>query len=217
MKNKTERSIFKLIFVFTIATLTASVSYAGGSGKFTVSSPAFERGGPYPTEFTCDGSSSSPPVEWSGVPAGTKSFALNLWHTSRSGENEFSYWLLYNIPANVHSLPINVTGIGTIGWFTGGKGEKGAEAGGKSKIRENGYNPMCSKGGGASTYNITIFALSEKLKFNIKNVSRLDLLSAIKDITLAKDTLPYTYERKGRAKGSKKGKKGGKSKGKAEN
>src|SRR4051812_12790190 len=51
----------------------------GAAARLVVSSPAFEAGGEYPAEFTCDGASASPPLEWSGGPAGTRCYALNVW------------------------------------------------------------------------------------------------------------------------------------------
>ncbi|MFM8270721.1 MAG: YHYH protein, partial [Gemmata sp.] len=47
---------------------------------FTLTSPAFEHKGKMPAEFTGDGDGVSPPLKWSGAPAGTKFYALTLWH-----------------------------------------------------------------------------------------------------------------------------------------
>ncbi len=44
-------------------------------------------------------------------------------------------------------------------------------------------------------YNITLFALSAEPKFAANRVTRPELLKAIEGITLAQDTLTYTYER----------------------
>jgi phosphatidylethanolamine-binding protein (PEBP) family uncharacterized protein len=44
---------------------------------FTLSSTAFENGGHIPPVYTrCDGEDLSPPLQWSGAPADTRSFAL---------------------------------------------------------------------------------------------------------------------------------------------
>jgi len=44
---------------------------------FKLSSPTFEDDGPIPPAYTkCDGANQSPPLEWSGAPTDTKSFAL---------------------------------------------------------------------------------------------------------------------------------------------
>jgi Raf kinase inhibitor-like YbhB/YbcL family protein len=42
----------------------------------------------------------SPPLSWSGAPAGTQSFAVSLHDTSNGG----THWVMWNIPASVTSL-----------------------------------------------------------------------------------------------------------------
>ena len=42
---------------------------------------------------------------------------------------------------------------------------------------------------------MTVFALSEELTFTTDKITRAGLLKAIEGITLAYDTLTYTYER----------------------
>lgn len=147
--------------------------------QLVVTSSAFENGGNLPAEFTCDGESVSPPVTWSGAPAATKCYALNLWHISPKPEFK-SYWLIYDIPADVTSLPKNALGVGKVGYN------------GKHKT---GYDPMCSKGSGVKEYHITVYALSADPKFTTDKVIRADLLTAIKDIALAEGTLNFKYER----------------------
>jgi len=41
-----------------------------------LTSPAFEEGGMIPSKYTCDGANVSPPLKWTSVPEGTKSFAI---------------------------------------------------------------------------------------------------------------------------------------------
>jgi hypothetical protein len=41
-----------------------------------LNSMAFAGNAKIPTRYTCDGANLSPPLSWSGVPAGTQSFAL---------------------------------------------------------------------------------------------------------------------------------------------
>ena len=148
--------------------------------QLTVTSPAFKPDGDLPVEFTCDGARSSPPIEWTAGPAGTKSYALNLWHIPDPGDVK-SYWVIYNIPANVTKLPKNSTQIGQIG------------LNGKDR-RE--YDPMCSKGPGVKKYHVTVYALSSELKLSPEKTNRAALLAAIKDLTLAEGTLTFQYERK---------------------
>ena len=148
--------------------------------ELTVTSPAFKADGAYPVEFSCDGEGASPPIEWTGAPATTKSYALNLWHIPGPGEVK-SYWVIYNIPATVTKLPKNSKEIGTIG------------SNGKNR-RE--YDPMCSKGPGWKTYHLTVYALSADLKLTPDKANRAAILAAMKEITVAEGTLTYQFERK---------------------
>jgi len=42
----------------------------------SLTSPAFAPNGDIPEEYTCDRKDLAPPLEWSGAPAGTRSFAI---------------------------------------------------------------------------------------------------------------------------------------------
>ena len=146
---------------------------------FVVTSPALDAQGKIATEYTCDGASASPAVEWKDFPAETKSFALSLWHTAP--DQEKSYWVLFNIPADVSKVGKNAKGVGVTGL---------------NDKRKAGYDPMCSKGPGVKLYHITVYALSAELKLSADQATRANLLKAIKDITLAEGTLDFQYERK---------------------
>ncbi len=82
-------------------------------GSFVLSSPAVQDGGTLPVEFTGDGASATLPLEWTGAPAETKSYALIMHH--EAPDQTKWYWILYDIPADTHSLPKNVKGVGTLG------------------------------------------------------------------------------------------------------
>jgi len=146
---------------------------------FAVSSSAIGADGMIPVEFTCDGQSASPPIQWKDAPAGTKSFALSLWHSAP--DQEKSYWLVYNIPANVDQLLKNDKKTGTVGL---------------NDKKRAAYDPMCSKGPGLKKYNVTVYALSSELKLPKGSENRGSLLKAIKDVSLAETTLVFQYERK---------------------
>ncbi len=149
--------------------------------NFILGSPAFGEGGAFPVEFTGDGEGVSPPLTWTGAPVGTKYFAISLWHLPGPGGPAKSYWILYDIPATVNSLPKNTKGIGKAGY---------------NDKKQSNYDPMKSKGPGVKEYHVTLYALSSRPEFHSEKVTRDDLLKAIKDITLGETTLTYTYERK---------------------
>ena len=145
-------------------------------GKFTLTSPVVEDLQALPTEFTGDGDGISPPLQWNGAPAGTKSYALIMDHVTPDGDRKW-YWTVYDIPANALSLPKNVTDIGKLG--TGFKGDIG-------------YEPPMSKGPGAKTYVITLYALSEPLKVAGKP-GREELLAAMNGKVLANSSLRVVH------------------------
>ena len=147
--------------------------------QLTISSSALDSKGNIAAEFTCDGASASPPVEWTGAPPETKCFALSLWHTAPDMEK--SYWVVYGIPADITKIAKNAKSTGTIVLYD---------------KRRAAYDPMCSKGPGVKTYHITIYALSAEPKLSADQATRANLLSAIKDITIAEGTLDFEYERK---------------------
>jgi Raf kinase inhibitor-like YbhB/YbcL family protein len=147
--------------------------------SFTVTSSALDVQGNITAEYTCDGASASPALEWKGFPQDTKSFAISLWHTAP--DQEKSYWVIYNIPAGISKIDKNAKNIGTTGL---------------NDKRRAAYDPMCSKGPGVKKYHITIYALSAEPKLAADQATRANLLNAIKDITIAKGTLDFTYERK---------------------
>ncbi|MFO0892675.1 MAG: acyltransferase family protein [Isosphaeraceae bacterium] len=147
--------------------------------RLTVTSPAFEAGGEYPAEFTCDGAGVSPPVGWSGGPPGTRSYALELWHVPPSGGIK-SYWLVYDIPADVRALPRGSTSVGMPG-----VNDKG----------ETVYDPMCSRGPGPKTYHLTVHAMSAQLGSSRRPPTRGEFLDAMRGAELARGTLTFTYSR----------------------
>lgn len=77
--------------------------------KFQLSSPAYAGGSAIPARFTCDGNDVSPPLAWSGAPAGTRSFAFILDDPDApdpaAPKMTWVHWVLYDIPADVHGLP----------------------------------------------------------------------------------------------------------------
>jgi gluconolactonase len=149
---------------------------------FTLTSSEVIEGGALPDEYTCDGASASLSLSWSGVPLGTKSFAVIMHHVV-SPEDVHWYWILYNIPANVTGLSKNSKGIGTLGTNS---------VNGRTE-----YAPPCSKGPGEKSYSYTVYALSAEPKISVpaKGVNRAVVLEAIKDITITSATLNVVYAR----------------------
>ena len=150
---------------------------------FILRSPVVQEGGELPKEFTGDGAGITPPLEWSGAPAETKSFALIMSHVPGPGDMKW-YWTLYDIPATTTSLARAATGVGKVG--TGFNGQVG-------------YEPPHSKGPGKKIYTLTLYALSDSPKLSVPpaQVNRENLLAAIKDMTLGSSELNVAYTRSG--------------------
>lgn len=152
------------------------------TGTFVLRSPAIGNDGVLPTEFTGDGASLSPPLEWSGAPAGTRSFAVIMHHIDPEGQTKW-YWTLYNLPADTRALPKDARDLGTLG--------------NNSITRRAGYAPPHSKGPGEKTYILTAYALSAPLQMGVPadQVNRALLLAAMKELILDTAELKVTYTR----------------------
>jgi hypothetical protein len=75
----------------------------------TLTSPAFAQQGAIPKRHTCDGEDLSPPLAWSGAPAGTRSFALVVDDPDApdpaAPKVVWVHWVLYDLPPATTSLP----------------------------------------------------------------------------------------------------------------
>lgn len=88
--------------------------------SWSISSPTITSGGEIPLVNTCDGRpfpvGSSPELNWTDGPEGTKSYALVLKHLAiveglpPTDPNYFKgfMWTIWDIPASVHKLPANL-------------------------------------------------------------------------------------------------------------
>lgn len=164
--------------------LFGTTTGAATTPTFKLHSPAVVDGGTLPVEFTGDGASATLPLEWTGAPAGTKSYAVVMHHIDPEGKTKW-YWILYDIPATVHNLPKNVSGIGTLG--------------NNSVNSRTEYAPPHSKGPGAKTYVLSVYALSAPPQLTVPptKVDRDVLLTAIQDSVLGSAELSVVYSRAG--------------------
>jgi len=161
---------------------TNNSSQLNNVSGFTLASPDILEGGVLPVEYTCDGASSTLALNWSGAPDGTVSYAVLMDHIASSTDIHW-YWILYDIPVGINSLPKNTTGIGILGTNSV-----------NDKLE---YAPPCSKGPGSKTYTYTVFALSAEPQFSVETdqINREAFLAAVQGITLASAELNVTYSR----------------------
>jgi Raf kinase inhibitor-like YbhB/YbcL family protein len=75
---------------------------AEGNKTMELKSKAFAQLADIPSQYTCEGSDQSPPLAWSGVPAGTKSLALIVDDPDApdpaAPRMTWVHWVLYNLP-----------------------------------------------------------------------------------------------------------------------
>jgi hypothetical protein len=161
---------------------SSTTSTPRAANAFPFSSSGVGANGLLDTKFTCDGDGVSPPFQWSDLPAGTKSLALTMHHLPGPGGDEHVYIVTWNIPATTKSLDAGQKNVGTWGVNTvNGRAE---------------YAPPCSKGPGEKTYVVTLYALSAEPKLSTsEKVSRADVLTAIKNITLGSAAIDLRYAR----------------------
>ena len=161
---------------------SSTASTPRAANAFPFSSSGVGANGLLDAKFTCDGESLSPPFQWSDLPAGTQSLALTMHHIPRPGAEEHVYIVTWNIPATTKSIDAGQKNVGTWGVNT---------VNGRAQ-----YAPPCSKGPGEKMYVVTLYALSGEPKLpGTGKVTRSDLLTSIKDITLGSSAIDLRYAR----------------------
>ena len=74
---------------------------------------SFSAGGDIPSAYTCKGEGVSPELSWEGAPDKAQSYVLIAtdWDgpTPRLRLGNFTHWILYNIPQDIHEIKSAVT------------------------------------------------------------------------------------------------------------
>jgi Raf kinase inhibitor-like YbhB/YbcL family protein len=173
-----------------IADTAANVSQptqAPPAMAFTITSSAFAPNGSIPRQYTCEGAQTSPPVEWSGAPSGTKSFALILEDPDvpdpAKPERTYVHWVIYNIPAGTSAIPENAAKAGL---------PTGAVHGYNDSKKQT-YAGPCPPIG-RHRYFFKLYALDTDLTF-VAPPMKADLLKAMDLHILGNAQLIGTYEK----------------------
>jgi hypothetical protein len=154
---------------------------------FILTSPAFANNGTIPTQYTCDGVDISPPLSWSDAPQSTKSFALIVDDPDapdpKAPKVTWVHWVIYNIPADVQSLPEDAA-------------RRGLPAGAQQGLNDSkrvGYNGPCPPIG-RHRYFHKLYALDTVLQ-DLGHPTKAQLLSAMHGHGLAEAQLVGVYEK----------------------
>lgn len=86
-------------------------------GSITVTSSTFSNGGTFPFPNvskgcgspSADGNDVSPEISWTAGPAGTASYVVTMYDTDAPTGVGFWHWIVFNIPPNVTSLPLDAS------------------------------------------------------------------------------------------------------------
>jgi hypothetical protein len=175
-------------FIILSAFLIAFQGYArseerGVPMKITVTSSAFKEGGMIPSKYTCDGDEISPPLDWSDVPAATKSLAL-ISDDPDAPMGTWVHWVVFNMPPETKDLPENIPPEKEL--------KNGAIQGINSSHR-TGYGGPCPPSG-VHRYFFKVYALDVKLSLG-PGAAKKDLEKAMSGHVLGEGQLMGRYKR----------------------
>lgn len=126
----------------------------GGDGM-SLTSPAFEAGGRMPEEYTADGLNTSPPLEWSGLPEGTRTLAL-VMEDRDVPLGSYVHWLICDIPATEFGIEADIP--------AGREMVVGSAIQGNNSARDLGYTGPAPPEGETHRYIFHLYALDTKLE-----------------------------------------------------
>ncbi|MFF0221920.1 YbhB/YbcL family Raf kinase inhibitor-like protein [Streptomyces sp. NPDC004629] len=159
----------------------ASSPAASSGHRIAVTSAAFADGGAIPRRYTCDGADISPPLAFSGVPAGATSLAL-LVQDSDAPQGPFTHWLVWDIAPRTTAL-------------AEGRAPEGAEQG-RNDFRRPGYGGPCPpRGDRPHHYVFTVYAADRRPDLTPATATADGLRRALASHTLASGTLSGHYAR----------------------
>ncbi len=149
-----------------------------------LTSTAFDEGATIPKKYTADGANVSPPLQWSGEPSGTKSFALICDDPDAPGRT-WVHWVLFNLPADKHELAEAVPATAT---------HAGGAKQGRNDFDEIGYGGPSPPAGKPHRYFFKLFALDTVLDLK-EGATKQQLEEAMKGHILARGQLLGMYRR----------------------
>lgn len=155
----------------------------GTAAAMVLRSSAFADGQPIPDKYTCHGEDVSPPLQWSGAPARTKSIALTV-EDPDAPMGIFTHWIIFDVPPAANGFPENETRSGTL--------PDGSKQG-KNSFGNIGYNGPCPPAGKTHHYLFKVYALDTVLNLD-PGATKSDLFDAMKGHVLAQGEWTGTYE-----------------------
>jgi mycothiol synthase len=128
------------------AAMSPSVSPSSVAAAFGLSSTAFEANSAIPAKYTCDGKDVSPPLAWTGTPAGAAALAIVVTDPDANG---FVHWVAWDIDAAKGTLA------------EGASGGSGLTEG-RNSFGKRGWSGPCPPSG-THHYVFELYALDQRL------------------------------------------------------
>jgi phosphatidylethanolamine-binding protein (PEBP) family uncharacterized protein len=121
-------------------------------GAFSITSPAFERNGAIPAEYTCAGKGVSPPLSWEKVPSGAAELVLFVIDDTSSNSSGGIRWIVGGIDPKSTGVAAGQTPPGGIvGTNTAGKAS---------------YSAICPAKGKSDTVEFVMYALKKTISLS---------------------------------------------------
>ncbi|MEO1194298.1 MAG: YbhB/YbcL family Raf kinase inhibitor-like protein [Pseudomonadota bacterium] len=166
------------------ALVAGAFSTSALAEDFTLTSPEIAEGEQLSSDFVfqgfgCEGGNRAPTLAWSGAPEGTESFAVTVYDPDAPTGSGWWHWFVFNIPADVTSLPSGeeVMGVELVNDY-------GAE----------GFGGACPPPGREHRYHFTVHALGTMLEID-NSVSNALAGFMVNANSLASSTITAVYSR----------------------
>ncbi len=176
----------KMILKVMAALALAGMASPALAEEFTLSSPDIAEGAQLDSKqvfqgFGCDGGNIAPRLSWTGVPEGTKSFAVTAYDPDAPTGSGWWHWFVVNIPAGAEgvspSVPLDTTA-------TQLRNDYGA----------SGFGGACPPEGEVHRYQFTVHALSTVLNLDTNATNALAGFM-VNANSIASDTITAVYTR----------------------
>jgi Raf kinase inhibitor-like YbhB/YbcL family protein len=155
-----------------------NIIHVNSGPSFSLSSSAFEDNGTIPSQYTCDGNNTSPPLAITGIPVNAKSLALIVDDVD-APRGIFTHWIVWNIMPNKTQF-FDGENIG----FPQGTNSAGTK----------GYHGPCPPSGSAHRYYFKLYALDSLLNIDV-GTTKTDLQNSMNGHIIDQATLVGKYSR----------------------
>jgi len=154
--------------------------------RMQITSSSFTHQGAIPAKYTCEGSDTSPPLAWTGVPSSAKSLALIVDDPDapdpKAPKMTWVHWVLYDVPPATSSLAEG-----------GSRSLPSGTRDGLNDWKKTGYGGPCPPIG-RHRYFFKLYALDTVLP-DLRNPSKAELLKAMEGHVVGTAELVGTYQK----------------------